>query len=123
MKPLYCTILNVYLIYGIHSKQSYSSVFFFCQIQINKTVQNGIKAKKKFVSICDQDCLFHECYDGLDEDEEYFLGNQFTREDDAKSDFGWSNSSNDYSDNEIAHDNNELVEDMFEANEGFLGKI
>ena len=26
--------------------------------------------KKKFVSICDQDCLFHECYDGLDEDEE-----------------------------------------------------
>ena len=51
------------------------------------------------------------------------MGNQFTREDDAKSDFGWSNSSNDYSDNEIAHDNNELVEDMFEANEGFLGKI
>ena len=51
------------------------------------------------------------------------MGNQFTREDDAKNDFGWSNSSNDYSDNEIAHDNNELVEDMFEANEGFLGKI
>ena len=81
------------------------------------------RPKKTFVSICDQERLFHECYDGLDEDEEYFLGNQFTREDDAKSDFGWSNSSNDYSDNEIAHDNNELVEDMFEANEGFLGKI
>ena len=39
-----------------------------------------------------------------------------TREDDVDSDFGWSNSSSDYSDNKIAHDNNELVEDMFEAN-------
>ena len=46
------------------------------------------RPKKTFVSICDQERLFHECYDGLDEDEEYFLGNQLTREDDVDSDFG-----------------------------------
>ena len=52
------------------------------------------RSKRKFILICDQERLVQEFYDGLDEDEEYFLGNQFAGEGDVISYFGSSNYSN-----------------------------
>lgn len=75
------------------------------------------RPKRKFVSTRDQERLVQEFYDGLDEDEEYFLGNQFAGEGDVDNDFDSSNNTENNSDNEIVHDSNELVENIFEVDE------